>query len=314
MANTWGRLAEVVRSRLGASARTARIDEAVGGINFRKRLRRLERMQQVTLAMARAAAGSTARRLDETRPETWEFSAFSQNGEDGVIDALSRRLAEPTHTFLEIGASDGLENNTSWLALGRRFSGVMVESDSEAFRGLSALFPDMNKGVEAVALRVTRENAGSLVGRLARPDPDVCSLDIDGVDYYVLEALFERGLRPGVLVVEYNSAFGPERSVTVPYREDFDWALAHESKLYYGVSVLAWRRALEARGYRFAGVETNGVNAFFADAGRFDAAFLEGLAVTVFRENVHQRRKFGCGWEGQYERIRHLPLVELQDR
>jgi len=70
--------------------------------------------------------------LDHTDPISWSFSGFSQNGEDGIIDYLASRLRNPNYYFVEIGAADGLENNTSWLAIARRYSGLMLEADPDA--------------------------------------------------------------------------------------------------------------------------------------------------------------------------------------
>jgi hypothetical protein len=158
---------------------------------------------------------------------------------------------------------------------------------------------------------VNRES-GAEIERLALyPNPDVFSLDIDSFDYFVASALLDRGFRPKVFIVEYNSAFGPERSVTIPYQEPFNRHRAHPSGYYYGVSVTGLRNLLARHGYRFITVDQNGVNAFFADPVEFDAAFLHAVSGSPFRENIVQRHESRTDWEGQFDRIRHLPLVEI---
>src|SRR5205085_1818696 len=97
--------------------------------------------------------------------------------------------------------------------------------------------------------------------------------------------LLEAGVRPKVLVVEYNSSFGPAEAVTVPYRAGLELQAAPASGLYYGASIAAWRRALAERGYRFVAVESSGVNAFFLDPAAFDPGFAGGLRGLEFREN-----------------------------
>ena len=49
------------------------------------------------------------RQSDLTRFERREYS---QNGEDGILDEILRRLSVDTGTAVEIGASDGEENIT----------------------------------------------------------------------------------------------------------------------------------------------------------------------------------------------------------
>lgn len=65
------------------------------------------------MSLARGAATSALRNLDMSNLSSWEFSGFSQNGEDGIIDVLTRNIVEPNRYFIEIGASDGVENNTA---------------------------------------------------------------------------------------------------------------------------------------------------------------------------------------------------------
>src|SRR5664280_1807906 len=107
-------------------------------------IRRFRAMQRINSALSRAAATAPLRVIDPARPDTWEFSAFSQNGEDGIIDYLCRRLKKPNRTFLEIGAADGLENLTAWLALGLKYSGIMIDGDDKMASLASLIFPGLN--------------------------------------------------------------------------------------------------------------------------------------------------------------------------
>jgi hypothetical protein len=93
------------------------------------------------------------------------------------------------------------------------------------------------------------------------------------------------GYWPSIWVVEYNSAFGPDRSITVPYRTDFDRWTAHPSGLCYGVSIAAYRRLFGQHGYDSITVERSGTNAYFFDRGRFTDGFAAGLKRVGFREN-----------------------------
>mgnify|MGYP005652949861 FL=1 len=47
---------------------------------------------EVNKALARAAATKDLLHLDKQNPLTWEFSGFSQNGEDGLLDYLIKQL------------------------------------------------------------------------------------------------------------------------------------------------------------------------------------------------------------------------------
>jgi len=266
---------------------------------------------RIAIALARAGAMLQARQVDLARPGTWEFCGFSQNGEDGILQVLRSRLRAPSRDFIEVGAGDGVENNTAWLAVAEKYSGLMVEGDAHCADRARRVMRAVNLSVECRRLFVTRENAAGLVPRAPRNAPDVLSLDIDGNDYYVARALLDAGLRPKIAVVEYNSVFGPERRMTIEYREGFDFKRAHETELYYGVSLAGWRACFEGYGYRFVTVERNGANAFFADPAQFDTGFLDGVRGLAFAESQYQLRKFGVPSEEQFRLIASQKFVTI---
>lgn len=75
-------------------------------------------------------------------------------------------------------------------------------------------------------------------------NPDLFSLDVDGNDYYLAKAVMKAGVRPKIFVVEYNSTFGPTKSIIIKYEEKFDFLKAHESNLYFGISISGWKNFL----------------------------------------------------------------------
>jgi hypothetical protein len=267
--------------------------------------------QRIAIAIAKGAAARSARSIDLKQPATWEFSGFSQNGEDGIIDVLRSALLRPTRDFFEIGSADGVQNNTSWLFVTEQCHGLMIEGNPAKSAKARRLLSGCGIGARFETRFVTRENVGELVGQCAHMQPDLLSLDIDGNDYHVANALFKAGLRPKIVLVEYNSVFGPERSVTIPYAPAFDYLRAHPSHLYYGVSLRAWRKLFAGLSYNFVTVERNGVNAVFADASEFPDGFLEGVVPLDYAENRYQVTVTGKRGEDQYAIIDGLELLEV---
>ena len=105
---------------------------------------------------------------------------------------------------------------------------------------------------------VTAENINELLANYEVPeDFDLFSLDIDGNDYWVWEAL---KYQPSVVVIEYNAAIAMSESKTIPDDPAFSWS-AHGRTSYYGASLLALKRLGERKGYVL--VYANGVNVFF---------------------------------------------------
>lgn len=179
----------------------------------------------------------------------------SQNEEDGITLALFERIGAERRTFVEIGS--GLSGgNSAVLANELGWSGLMVDGDEGHIEQVARRFP----GVTAVAAWVTRDNVNQLVeDAQCTGEIDLLSIDLDGNDYWIWEAL--TACSPRLVIAEYNSIFGPERAVTVPYDPQF-----HEQNhrfIYYGASLAALTRLARRKGYRLITTEPTGVNAFF---------------------------------------------------
>lgn len=263
---------------------------------------------RMEFACARGALGAATRTVDPLRPATWEFSAFSQNGEDGIIDHLVGLIEDPERNFLEIGSSDGLENNTAYLAFVKGFAGIGIEGNPYLSGKASRFLQRFNWAVRHKNMLVEPRHADAIVTEMGTRTPDFFSLDIDSNDYHVTKALLERSFRPSVVCVEYNSAFGPDQAVTIPYTQRFEVSTAHPSRLYYGASIAAYRALFKGHGYRFVSVDQRGVNAFFV-AENVDLP--SNLSSSFFGENVVQRAMTDQGWEAQFAQISEMPLLEV---
>jgi len=179
----------------------------------------------------------------------------SQNEEDGITLALFEEIGATSRTFVEIGS--GLSGgNSACLARELGWTGLMVDGSEAHMAQVARRFPR----VQAVAAWITRENVNQLVRDAGLTgEVDFLSIDLDGNDYWVWEALTACSAR--VVVVEYNSAFGAERAVTIPYDPKFD---RHNYRfVYYGASLAALAKLAAAKGYRLIAAEPHGVNAFF---------------------------------------------------
>ena len=252
-----------------------------------------------------------ARNIDLTKPQTWEFSGFSQNGEDGILDVLRNQLLSANRYFIEVGASDGIENNSAWLVVAEKYYGIMIEGNPMLVERASRIIARYSIGVECHNMFMTKENAQDLMCMALHKDPDVFSLDIDGNDYYIAQAVLDSGGRPKIFVVEYNSVYGPNQSLTVEYQDNFAFTTAHPTQLYYGVSITGWRKFFESRGYHFITVDRNGINAFFVDPTFFDSTFLNGIRGLGFAENRYQYKKFRVPSKDQFALISNQKFVSI---
>lgn len=190
-------------------------------------------------------------------------SWFSQGGEDGIIAEITSRLGIHQGTFVEIGAADGVQNTTRALAE-RGWSGHWYDGDPALVAAARAL---NMPGVGVHEAFVDAENVAGLVAAAGVTEtPDVCVLDIDGNDYWVMDALLAR-FHPTLIVCEYNADHRFE------WMRAYDPARTWDGSWDYGASLMAWERLMGMHGYGLLGSDPNGVNAFFADLRRLDGRF-----------------------------------------
>jgi hypothetical protein len=185
-----------------------------------------------------------------------ELRVFSENGEDGVLAEIFSRIGIEKRFFVEFGVGNGIECNTRFLAEVLGWSGVYFESDRGPFEALAQRLS--NRPDIAVAQQVvTPANINDLFAAAAVPTEfDLLSIDVDGQDYWIWEALEEHS--PRVVILEYNSSLAAEERL-VERRGSHVW----DETDYFGASLGAIRELGEKKGYRLVHCELAGVNAFF---------------------------------------------------
>lgn len=217
----------------------------------------------------------------------FEAKVFSQNGEDGVIDEIFRRIGVTNRFFVECGIQDGTENNTRAL-LEQGWSGLWVERDSAAVAAARARFATLP--VQIVERAITVENAASILRDASVPaDPDLLSIDIDGNDYWVWKALHD--FRPRAVVIEYNASRVPGDDWVMPYDPNHVW----NGTSHFGASLDALEKLGRQLGYVLTGCESRGVNAFFVrrDLAGEHFSHMDGGASYHYVSPKYNDRHFG---------------------
>jgi hypothetical protein len=184
------------------------------------------------------------------------FSFLSQNDEDGIVLACFKRIGTTSRRFVELGC--GMNGgNSGFLASELGWHGLMVDARDDAIRKIVIRFTGHD--VVARHLAVTRENVNGLIEECGfTGELDLLSIDIEGMDYWVWQAI--TACNPRLVVIEYNWLFGSELAVTVPYTATFD-VTAVGLRSYHGASLAALVHLGRMKGYRL--VATERVNAFF---------------------------------------------------
>jgi hypothetical protein len=186
-----------------------------------------------------------------------ELRVFSQNGEDGVLAEIFRRIGVAGGGFVEFGASDGAESNAAFLAQVLGWPGLFLEADPGAFSALEHRYRGHPR-VRTVQAAVEPDTIEELLRGAGVPaEPDLLVIDVDGNDYWIWRAL--SAYRPRLVIVEYNGAFDPASRRVMPYTPGFRW----DGTSAYGSSLGALEELGTEKGYRLVHTELAGVNAFF---------------------------------------------------
>jgi hypothetical protein len=187
----------------------------------------------------------------------FECRTYSQNGEDGILEEIFRRLGERPGFLVEFGVETGVECNGARLVRERQWRALFIEADEAKFAQLAKLYADC-PGVRTVHGRVTSQNIEALLlGNHVPEELDLLSIDIDGNDYWVWAAV--RRWRPRVVVIEYNAAYPPPQKWVMKENGDHAW----NGTDYYGASLASLMSLGRKKGYVLVATNSTGVNAFF---------------------------------------------------
>lgn len=191
------------------------------------------------------------------------FRVFSQFEEDGKLLFIFSQIGFRYGTFIEIGADDGLNSNCANLALNFQWHGLFVDARSRSIsRGkyFYRRYPNpFGYKPKFVCAKVTRENINTLIGQAGfQGEIDLLSIDIDGNDYWIWDALTI--VSPRVVVIETHINFGM-RDVVVPYDAEYEYPGVHPD--YHGASPKAMVRLGQKKGYRLIGANLLGFNFIF---------------------------------------------------
>jgi hypothetical protein len=232
---------------------------------LRRKLDVLDDLQERVQRMQEALGRIEARQLFQHAPDQlrdYEFQVYSQWGEDGILQALTRAVPTGRKVFVEFGVEDYREANTRFLLANSGWSGLVIDGSPANIERICSADFFWRYNLKAVCAFITRDNINELLRQNGLAgDIGLLSIDIDGNDYWVWEAI--DAVRPGIVVVEYNWRFGPERRVTVPYAADFVRGRAHPSMVYYGASLAALHALAQRKGFDLVGCNSAGNNAFF---------------------------------------------------
>ncbi len=229
------------------------------------------------------------------------FRCFSQFDEDGILLYIFSQIGFGQKIGIEIGADCSgdyfafPESNLTNLLVYHGWQGLLIDADAAHVRQLQRFFRNCKsityRPPQIVQATVTRDTINQLIEKAGLSgEIDLFSLDTDGNDYWLFQAL--EVVRPRVLVLEFNHFWQGRAAVTIPYQEDlaaFGRLCQHHPE-YFGASLAAMVKLADKKGYRLVALNSFGHNAFFVrkDLGR--RVFKKMEIPVQSKANVRQKK------------------------
>lgn len=198
-----------------------------------------------------------ARYRDEKSLIPYGGKVYSQSDDDGIIREIFSRIGVTNKKFVEFGIGDGLENNTCAL-LFSDWNGLWIEASTTSVKAINKNLKKIIKGGKLKVIKsfVTKDNINALIsGAIDDDEIDLLSVDIDGNDFHVLNAI--TCVKPRVIVIEYNAKFLPPILFCMDYDENHVW----KKDDCFGASLKFLEKNIA--GYNLVGCNITGSNAFF---------------------------------------------------
>lgn len=189
-------------------------------------------------------------------------------------------------TVVDIGAGNGVRSSNTYALVRQNRRVIGIEYDSRKAAQLARAYKSF-PNASACRAKVTPASVVDLLrGFSVEHDFALLSLDIDGYDYWILDAVLS-AFRPKLIVSEYNEKIPPPVKFVVNYTPDF--TLRHH---FFGYSVAKLAELLDKHNYVLLEIEFNNVFLAPAELAAGTATDLEAAYRAGYRDRPDRCDKF----------------------
>tara|TARA_R110000744_G_scaffold85536_1_gene167175 strand:+ start:1485 stop:2306 length:822 start_codon:yes stop_codon:yes gene_type:complete len=176
---------------------------------------------------------------------------FSQFNQDGVLEAIFDAIGVTNRYFVEFGShgKKDSQGNTAFLRGEFKFDGLLMDGSE---------YGDTDYKVHKEFIRAETIN-DTFKKHNVPSEFDFLSIDIDGEDFHVMNAINLDNFKPRVVSVEINPCIPPPFHLVQKHDSDWVW----DGGDYYGCSVAAIAELMESKNYSLVCI--CGVDAIFID-------------------------------------------------
>ena len=272
--------------------------------------------EEQKLLLAKLLVENVKRKSAITSLRDVEFKVFSQWGDDGIIQWLINNLEIPDKTFIEFGVEDYRESNTRFLMMNDNWSGFVMDGSRDNVLKIQNSEYYWKYALDAKAVFIDCDNINNLISSQGfHEEVGLLHIDIDGNDYWIWKAI--NVIIPSIVIMEYNSVFGLDRSITIPYGKNFYRTKAHYSNLYFGASLKILHHLASQKDYAFIGCNSAGNNAYFVRRDKLnnivkEISLEEGYVLSKARESRDKNGKLTyVAGKNRLEVIKGMPVYNV---
>jgi hypothetical protein len=238
------------------------------------------------------------------------FRCYSQFEEDGILLYVLTTIGFKTKKVVEMCCGTGDECMATNLILNHGFQGVLFDGDEWNIARANIFFRSKKDCLltppRLVHSWITKDNVNHLLRQNeAVGEVDLFSLDMDGNDYYIWEAISE--ISPRLCIFETHNIIPDDLSITIPYQPQFSCTEKHgHEQEFRSVSLLAMTKLSEKKGYRLIGAHKHGFNALFLrnDIG---LDFFPTVSIAEVHDNLWTRN----GQSERWKQVEDMNWIEV---
>jgi hypothetical protein len=202
----------------------------------------------------------------------------------------------------------GSECMLSNLILYHGFEALLFDGDKDSIERAKSFFNNhpntFQHSPKIIQQWITKDNINNVIQENAfEGEIDIFSLDVDGMDYYLMNELSVKN--PRIIICEIHNIIPSHLSLTVPYSNDFGYTNGKFDPEFRSVSLLGMVNLMKKKGYRLIGCHKYGFNVIFMrnDVG---SEWFREISHEKCLENSYtkERRKV---WSG----VSNLPWVNV---
>ena len=214
-----------------------------------------------------------------------EMSLFSNMEEDGIILKILASISIDKGFFIDIGSNDCINSNCANLAFNFDWGGVFIDANEELLKIGKRNYNLFRKGTNLKFVQSTLfpDNINNVIcSSSSTVDIDFMSIDIDGNDYAIWQAL--ETVRPKIVVIENKIEYGAN-DIIVPVLEKF-------SPSQWGASILSITKLAEEKGYTLVATNKEGFNSFYMRNDYLQLSYLQPLRLETVLESESVKKSF----------------------